>query len=272
MTMRGLEGLVCWPGSTRAVSLVRICWALLIWTEFGSTFRLFESVQSLPKLLLSLVVWVGSSAMLVGLSSRLACAITGAALLASFLVLGELGGDDHFRRHQVYTIAIGSALLALTPCGGSFSLDRWRQVQEARRQGQPPPPETDDLWAVQLLQLQVAAMYLWAAYDKSWWGFHERMEMYVSVLYFGTEHPGPWFTVAMAIAGYGAVLLEYMLPLALLLPRTRAAALTAAIAFHAVIYWTLSVASYTCVMFALLLLFVDPRTVHRAVSDLVRET
>lgn len=264
-----LDALLSWPGSTRAVSLLRICWALLIWSEFGETFRLFESVFPWYKLVLSLVVWVGSSAMLVGASSRLACAVTGAALLVCFLVLGEYGGDDHFRRHHVYTLSFIPILLALTPCGGSFSLDRLRLVRCAQQDNTSAAPEQGDLWAVRLVQMQVVAMYLWAAYDKTFWGFHERMEMYASEIYFGAEHPGSWFALAMGIAGYGAVLLEYVLPFALLHPKTRLWALVSGVAFHALIYWTLSVATYTVVMFSLYLAFLDPKSVHALIDDLL---
>jgi hypothetical protein len=264
-----LDRVLYAPGSTRAVSLVRIAWALLVWTEFGATFRLHSSIGDPLKLGLSFVVWTGSTAMLLGFRSRWAAGITGAALAASWIGLGEIGGDDHFRRHHVYTLVIVSLMLAATPCGGSFSLDRLRIVRDARAAGAPVPPERGDLWATHLVQLQVAAMYLWAAWDKSSPAFHQRMEMYTSDFYFGAEHPGPWYAVVMGIAGYGAVALEYVLPFALWWPRTRTAALLAGVLFHAVVYWTLAVATYTCSMFVLYMLFVDPEHVHRTIDELL---
>lgn len=264
-----VDGLASFPGSTRAVSVVRILWVLLVWAEFGSTFRLHESIGAPDKLVLAAVLWLGSIAMLVGAWSRLASAVTGGVLLGSWMWLGELGVDDHFRRHHVYTLAIVAALLAATPCGGSFSLDRLWEVRAARASGRSPPSEHGDLWATRLVQLQVAAMYLWAAYDKTSPVFGQRMEMYTSSYYFGAEHPGVWFSWAMAVAGYGSVVLEYVLPFALWFPRTRVAAVVAGVVFHAVIYWTLSVATYSCSMFVLYLLFLDPAAVHARIDELV---
>jgi hypothetical protein len=248
------DSLLVRPGSTRAVSLVRVLVALLIWSEFGDTFRLVSSFHDPAKLALGTTVWLGSFAMLAGWWSRAASLVTGVTLLTCWQVLGELGGDDHFRRHHVYTLAVTATLLSLTPCGGSFSLDRVRAGS---------PPEVGDLWAVTLIKLQVVAMYLWAAYDKSFPAFRYRMEHYTSDHYFGAEHPGPWFATAMMVAGYGSVVLEYALPFALWWPRSRPVALVAGVLFHAVLYWTLSVATYTCTMFTLYVLFVDPSTVHR---------
>ncbi len=112
-------------------------------------------------------------------------------------------------------------------------------------------------------------MYLWAAYDKSTPYFHERMEHYTSQYYYGSEHPGPWFTAAMVVCGYGAVALEYALPFTLWWPRTRAASFAVGIWFHLVLYWTMSVSTYTCTMLALYLAYVDPKALHDFVDTLV---
>lgn len=266
--MSALEGWLQRPGPTEAVSLVRLLLGLVVWCEVGERFRLEESLGPEPeRVLLGALVWVGSTGMVLGARSAASSLLTGLTLAVCWQWLGLELEDDHFRRHHLYALAAACTLLSMTPCGGSLSLDRWLAVRRARATGAPLPPQEGDLWAVPLLQLQVAAIYVFAAWDKSWPAFHHRMEHYASDLYFGAEHPGPWFTVVMAVAGYGSVALEYALPFGLWWAPTRRVALVVGLSFHAFVYWSMSVASFSVTMATLYLLFVDPRSVRRVLDD-----
>jgi len=71
------------------------------------------------------------------------------------------------------------------------------------------------------------------------------------------------------LVAYTSVALEYTLPLALLWRRTRTVALAVGVGFHALVFWPLSVGTFSTTMITLYLLFVDPQTVHRWVEEMV---
>lgn len=245
--MSAIERWVRVEGSAWPVSLARVLFALCAWTELGATFRLFSSLDS-TKLALSLLFWVASTLMLFGVRARLSTLVTGLTLVASWQLLGEHGGDDHFRRHHTYLLAVLITLLALTPCGGAMSWDRLRGRGADR----------GDLWALWLIRFQVSAIYLFGAWDKTFPGFPDRMEANYLHLFWGADHPGAWFTRAMFVAAWGAVLLEYALAVAVLSPRWMRWWILPAIAFHAIIYWTLTVSVFSALMFSVFVVLLDP--------------
>jgi len=256
-------------GSTRSVAIARILFALLVWSELGSEFRVVSSLGVPWQLPIATVVWVGTVGMLLGVWSRLSCAVTGLTLLSAWWVLGEQGGDIHFRRHHVYALAMGITMLALTPCGRSFSVDRVLAVRRARAEGAPIPEERGDLWALTLVQLQVAAIYLFAAYDKSdpYFGVHFEQAMRMHL--FGAIPLSDATESFLDLCAYASVALEYVLPFTLVWRRTRTLSIVVAVAFHTSIYLLLSVGTFTCTMFVFFLLYIDPATIHRWIDDMV---
>ena len=83
-------------------------------------------------------------------------------------------------------VSVCSGLLALSPCGRSFSWDRYRALAQAR-DARDIPPEYGDLWPQRLIALQLAALYFWAAVDKTNWSFlsGERLEQAFTWSYTG---------------------------------------------------------------------------------------
>lgn len=248
-------------GSTRAVSLVRLLLPLLVWTELGKMLRLVESLGVPWKVPLSFAVGASSLAMLLGWHARLASLATGASVLGCWWLLGEVGGDIDFVRHHVYALGIASVWLSLTPCGGSFSVDR----ALATRRGQPTE-ETGDLWATLLIRMQVVAIYLFAAYDKTDGVFGAHYEQTMRAHLFGSDRLPQTLLDALHTVAYASVALEWLLPLALLWRPTRTVALIAGVGFHFLVYWTLSVGTFSSTMVVLYLAFVDPQVVHRWVG------
>ena len=190
-------------GSTRVVGLVRIALGLLAWAEHAREMRLFETLAPFDAAV-GLTFFACSTAVVVGWHSRLACLGLGTTLLFCWQWYGEIGGDDGFRRHHTYTLAASITLLSLTPCGRSFSVDRWRAL---RRDGPAAPPEHGPLWATYLHRLQLSLIYFWGAYDKTFVTFPERMEHYLLYLYWGSDHPGPAFSILCVALAWGTVAL-----------------------------------------------------------------
>jgi hypothetical protein len=166
-------------------------------------------------------------------------------------------------------LAFSTLLCAFTPCGRSYSLDRWLAVRRAERAAKEPPAERGNVWGLRLVALQVCLVYFFAAYDKSNLAFlsGERMEHYLMWYYLGSHYPGwPGFHSLMMIASVFTVALEYALAFGLLVPRARRWLVPAGLALHASFYVILPVATYSLTMVTLYLALFDPDAVHRVLD------
>lgn len=245
--------------STRSVSLVRIGWPLLLWSRLGSDFVLYQHIQPW-RIGLSLLWYAATAAMFLGLFSRLSTAITGALGLFLYYGLGHQMGVEPYTHHHTYLLFTLPVLLALTPCGGSFSLDR----ALALRRGDAPRERGLD-WGRHLIKVQLSAIYLFGAWSKTEWGHAsgERMEQYFMVLYQGSDYPAwpgfHWLMVALSVT---VILLEYAIALGIWLPSARKWILGFGVILHAGIYVSLPVATFSASMLLLYLLALAPETVH----------
>jgi hypothetical protein len=261
-----------WVGSTRALALVRIGLPPLVWTKFGGDWLLFKHADGLG-VATSVLLFAGTVALFFGAFSRAAAAVAATGLGIVYFHYGIAAGNGAVAHHHVYLLWVTLAVMALTPCGGSYSVDRWLAVRRAERAGAAPPPEAGPLWAVRLILFQVSMVYLWGAYDKTSLMFLSgmRLEQIAMNFYFGSDAPlGRSFQVAMQAGAVATVLLEYALAVGLWSRRWRRWLVPVGLAFHAVIYWTVPVATFSATMAVLYLLFLDPDAVHRTIAELQR--
>lgn len=252
----GLRELLGSEGSTRSVGLLRIGVVLLLWARWGEGLMLAET----PSVGLSLVFFGATGLLLVGLWTRFAAVATAVVMLVVYLWFGV-----HLRRvewihHHHYLLVSASCVLALTPCGRSFSLDRWRSGS----------PEHGPLWALRLFTIQLAAVYLWSAVDKMSPAFLNgaRLEQIAMAEYFGSDPPD-WHALAVVMA-WGVMLIELALGLGFLLGRTPRWLLIAGVGLHAAIYLIVPVATFSATMVCLYIAAIDPAVVHRAIDRLTR--
>jgi hypothetical protein len=264
--------LLSWEGSTRAVGLARIGLVLTMWARFASSVRPFDDMRT-DRLLLSAAFFLVTPLMFVGLWTRVVAPINAALLLVLYFVYGfglfGAGEVEMWSHHHVYAMVVFGVLLAMTPCGRSFSIDRWFDVRRAERQGVSPPPESGPLWATSLITLQLVMMYLWTAWDKTFWGFvnGDRLGMMAAELYSGGSLPDAWwFSAALAVMGTVTLVVEWVLPIALPFARTHRWSVPLGLALHAVIYVSVPVATYTVTMWLYYLITVRPDVVHRALD------
>ncbi len=252
-------------GSTRAVALMRIGLALLVWHRFGAEVAPWADRLTPDRLALAASFFASSTLMLVGAFSRLSTAWTGATLLGMYFAYG-LDTDPQWFEHHVYLLCAQVTLLALTPCGGSYSLDRWWAV---RRGG--CPPERGPLWAVPLIALQTSSVYFWGAWDKTEWAFlsGQRMEHYFAGYLFGSDAPSiPGYSTAMAALATYVVVLEYALAFGLFVRPLRRWLLPLGLMLHAGIYLLIPVKVFSVLMAVLYLAYLDPEGVHRFLDRL----
>lgn len=252
-------------GSTRPVALMRIALAMIAITRFGGEIG-FHQAQTSFSLLLSGLFFVFVAMMFVGYLSRLACFATGMSIMMLYLA-GAITPVPGWAHHHVYLLAVACLFLALTDCGRSYSIDRLRAVNAARR-AQPmrdDPPEYGFLLGQRLIALQLSALYFWTAIDKTDHAFlsGERLEQTFVWIYSGRAlecvlaYPG--LIAALSII---VVIVEYLLAVAILVPRWLFWALPLGLALHASFYLMLPVHTYSATAMVLYLALLDPARVH----------
>jgi hypothetical protein len=252
-------------GSTRAVGLLRIALALLVWHRFGADVAPWADNLAPDRLALAVSFYLSTTLMLVGLFSRVATAWTAATLLVMYFHYA-VGGETRWFEHHTYLLTAEVTLLALTPCGRSYSLDRWIALNRGTA-----GPETGPMWAVPLMALQTSAVYFWGAYDKCDRAFAsgERFEHYFMNYYWGSDYPTfPGFhAMAMAMA-IGTIVLEYVLSVGLFVRPLQRWLMPIGMALHAGMYVFLPVKAFSALMWVLYLSYLDPDAVHRALDRL----
>ncbi len=262
-------------GSTRLISLVRIGLALVCWARFADDFglyRLFSGGRSWVWAALGASIYMSSTLLLIGWRSRFAALWTALTIAAIVLFLGVRERHFELVHHHVSLLMIVVGLLALCPCGGSFSVDRWRAVERARAAGEAPPAERGPLWGSWLIALQVSAVYLWGAIDKTHagWLYGDRVQHIYMYFYAGSDTPQTALFEPLAmVAGIGTVALEYLLGIGLWIRRWHRWLLPAAILFHAAVYFTVPVATFTATLYVLYLTFLDPDRAHALIDRLL---
>lgn len=257
--------------STRGVSLVRVLWPLLLWTRVGSEWLLYKN-QEPWRLGLALLFFAATTAMCVGWFSRVSTAVTGAIGAFFFYGMGHGMDVEPYTHHHTYLLFMLPVLLALTPCGGSFSVDRWLALRRAEGEGQAPPLEQGPDWGRTLIVVQVAAIYAFATWAKVEWGHTSgaRMEHFAMHLYLGSDYPTwPGFHNAMVFLSLCAIGIEGALAVGVFVRRWHRWVLPLGLLLHGVIYVTLPVGTFSLSMAALYFAVLDPQVLHRAIDRLL---
>lgn len=265
------SGCVTLVGSTRACSLLRMALVSMVWARFARELLYYRDLE-LAKVTLVTVFFLSSTSAFIGFKSRWSTGILGITLLIYYYYWGVALGDRAIVHHHVYLLAVSTFLLSLTPCGRSFSLDRWLALRKAEATNSEPPTETGDLWATRLICFQLSMVYFWGAFDKSEYLFLSgfRFEQMTMARYVGSDYPPfPWFSAMMFLSAVGTVALEYSLAIGLWFSKTRSYLIVCGIVFHFLIYVMFPVKTFSLTSIAIYLVFLHPDTVHRAVDRMV---
>jgi hypothetical protein len=256
--------------STRSVGVVRIGLALTLWARWASELLLYQHIAD-GRWPLCIVFFVATTLVLVGLWTRLATLLMAGSVLWLVYYVGHIEGHRAYLHHHTTLLAWSCVWLALTPCGKSYSVDRWLALRRAEREGRPTPAETANLWGLRLLSLQVSAVYFWAAMAKLNLGFlsgarlaQHAMEFYTGSSVIDQGLPG----LAFGLVACGTMLLELALALGLHFGRTRRWLVLPGLALHAGFYVLLNVSTFSITMTLLYLTFYDPDAVHRLLDRL----
>ena len=258
------DAVLFYEGSTRTAALLRILLALLLWTRWGREVAPFTDASP-ERLLLAFSFYTSTTLMLFGVFSRFSTAWAGLTTLLMVYGFGPRGVEP-WTHHHTTLLALSTAMCALTPCGHSYSWDRWRAVQASDE----PPPERAPLWGMRLIGFHVSVIYFWTAWDKTFWGFlnGDRLEMAIHKLYLGSSLPPPGFDELILIAAVLTVVLEYILPVALWVPRWHWWTIPTGFLLHGLIYIVLPIGTFTVTMYALYLAYLDADDVHQWIDEM----
>ena len=257
-------------GSTRTAALIRIGLAALLWARWGRDLQLFRDLTP-AGLALAPIFFLATTLMFFGLWSRAATAVAALVALA-FVYAGEALSSAHWSHHNAFLLAYATALCALTPCGKSYSIDRWRALRQTRRAGRPRPPERGNLWGLRLMACQLSVIYFWSAYDKTAVAFlsGERLELIFRWLYVGSaplpEMPG--FHGLMLVASVTTVLLEYALAVGMFFAASRRWLVLPGMALHGLFFVLLPMRTFSLTMWCLYLAHFDADAVHARIDEL----
>jgi hypothetical protein len=251
-------------GSTRPLGLMRMAIAVILFVRFGNEVSLYQG-DTLAFLILGVLFFGLTSMMLVGFMAEVSCAGVALMLMLMHFYLGQIDGYPGWSSHHIYLLVVSTSLLALSPCGRSFSWDRYRAVAKAGH-ARDIPPEYGPLWPQRLIALQLGALYFWAAVDKTNWPFlsGERLEQAFIWPFTGrTLEPLLSLGSMLAMLAITVVVVEYFLAFAIFVRRWQAFVLPIGIALHAAFYVLLPVNTYSATVLVLYLSLLDPDAVHR---------
>lgn len=258
-------------GSTRALGVLRAGTALLIWAEFGQQMAFFTDSRP-GAVAVAVSLYLSSALLLVGWRSRTAVVWTGLSLFAVWhYSAGTLGRSELNHYHNVLLMTF-MLTLAFSPCGASFSIDRWLAVRRAARESLAPPREWGALWTQRLLALEVSAVYFWAAYDKLSLPFLSgaRLEHYYIRYYAGSESfGGAPVQPLLVVLATGVMVLEFALAFGLHFPRWQRWLMPLGVLMHAAFYVTLPLQIFSCLMGLYYLAFIPPAAFHRFVDEML---
>lgn len=267
--MTAVRALLEREASTRSAALLRIGLALLLWARFALDVAPWSNFEP-ARLALSASFFASTTLMLVGAWSRVATAWAGATALVMVYGFGPRTMEP-WTHHHTTLLAHATALLALTECGRSLSVDRWWGLRRALGRGGPCPPERGPTWGLVLIGFQVSVVYLSSAFDKCNLAFlsGERLQHTLQHLYWGADPVTlPLWEPATLVAAWVVVVLEVALGVGLWSAKGRRLLIPLGLLLHATFYVLLPVGTFSLTMALLYLAYVDPDAVHAAIDEL----
>ena len=255
---------LCYRDSTRSVGLIRIGLVLLIWSRWAGELTLCRDIR-LSVILLNSAFFLLTGLMCVGLWTR--ASSMGTAIIISVMFVMR----ESWHHHHTFLLIISTLFIALTPCGRSYSLDRWLALRRARKSELSPPPEIGNLWGLRLIAIQLSMVYFWTAYEKLYWGFLSgaRMELLVYNYYAGYDYASiPGFSALCFIAAITTVILEFSLAFGLYIPKFRKYLMLAGIVLHILFYVLLPIRTFTLTVILLYLAYIPAASVHRFIDNM----
>jgi hypothetical protein len=257
-------------GSTRTSALIRIGLATILWTRWANELLPFNHLAD-GRWPLCVAFFVATSLLLVGLWTKVSAPLV--AVIALWLVyyVGYVQGEGNYSNLSATLLAWAIVWLACTPCGASYSVDRWLALRRADQSGQDPPEERGALWGLRLMSLQVAALQLWTAMAWCNRGFlsGDRLAQYVMKYYTGSSPIDEGVSgLILMVAAWVIVALEFALTVGLFFKRTRNWLVLIGLILYGAFYLGLDVSTFSVTLWVMYLAFYNADEVHRLIDYL----
>ena len=254
-------------GSSRSSALIRIGLVFIIWARFAADQQFFVN-QLGWRTIFSVLFYLSTLGMLIGYMTRLCTFIVGLLVFVIYDYFGLFLGEMQVSSHM-YWLGIAPLLLTLTPCGKSYSLDRWFAVQQAAKKKYTPPLEQGNLWGLRLIVIQLSMMYFWTALDKLQADFisGDRLEATFMLFYNNIVNVEQvyWGFILLALI---IITLEFALAFGMPFSRTRRYLVIPGLSMHALFYALLPVKTYSVTIMLLYLAYFDANIVHRIIDEM----
>lgn len=260
MLRRFYDWLTKGHGSTRPLGLFRIMLVILLWTRFAGDLALWNATDMVTAVSGLGLLLLGALA-LIGWQTRRVMALLATLMVVVYFHLGINQNYIPFTHHHTYLLMVCTAITAIGPCERSFSLDAW-QASNADR----PFTEFGSLAPNRLMIVQLAAIYLWAAVDKTNWVFLSglRLDQILHLHYFDSPFRSflLWPPLILALSA-AVVITEYFLAIGVFVKRFLPAVLIVGLIVHGGFFWLLPVQTFSATMLAMYIFLFNPRSVHR---------
>lgn len=209
------------------------------------------------------VISLSFLAMTVGWKSRAAVV----AAFVSVFLMGKWNTLPFSSAHQVLRCMLFGLMWA--DSGTVWSVDAWLAK---RRTGASQPVEDVPVWPLQLMRIQVAAIYLitglWKLNNATWRDGSALHYVYESPQFrrFSTLAL-PWFDSWTTVATYATLAWELAFAFLVMHPRTRRWALWFGVLAHLGMWATLELGPFSWVMLASYAAFLEPDRVRRLIGQ-----
>jgi hypothetical protein len=224
------------------------------------------------RMVFALIFFLATGMMFVGLWTRVSSAVSALTVAGLVYYFGHFRGIEAWTHHHTSLLMMSTVLIALTPCGRSFSVDRYLAVKRAEKHGVAPPEEHGELWGLRLIQVLLFCVYFWASVSKLSPGYlsGERMQHLLMQLYFGSTYPSwPGFALLCLAMAWGALVSEIALAFGLFVPRWLKYLIPLGILLHASFYIVFPVSTFSLNMILLYLAFVPVGWVHEGLDEMM---
>lgn len=266
-SVAALRSVAAWEGPTHQIGLLRFAMGAIVLAEYAQRHTAFANHDP-GGMVFGLALVVSASLMCAGVFTRVASGVCALCLVYGYHWVGvHLGQKEPFVHAHTYILMASVVFLALMPTGRSLSVDRWWAAR-----GGEAPAQWGPLWPLALMRLQLALVYFWGAVDKTNVAFLSGSRLQQMYAYYYGSHEGvrlPGFDELMVVAGIGTVILEYGLAFGLWFAPARRWLVPAGILFHAAIYLSFPVGTFSVTSCVLYLAFVRPEEVAAGIRRLV---
>ena len=228
------------PFEIDILAFARIVLAGVVWSEYASYFLPYRDLSGYH-LFTGLVFYATSLALMLGWRARASAFLLGLLLLWLKIYDGQVLHAPHFTHHYETLLALLVCLMGFTPCQLYFSFDRALGKRTV---------DSDQTWFLPMFRGLLSSVYLFAAIAKTSYGSVTGVRLYMTLAdgYFSSMLPPFDLSWPMLVLSWQVILIELFFSFAIWNKNLARRSFPLAIGFHALLFITLPVATFSLLM------------------------